>query len=105
MTTLQTIDHFNSQGGSLMATDLPARFQQAAADSKKLPKRPDNNTLLKLYSLYKQATAGDVSGSRPGGFDMEGKLKYDAWAKQKGKSKEAAMQEYVDLVESLKAKM
>jgi acyl-CoA-binding protein len=87
-----------------MATDLNARFQQAAADSKALPKRPDNNTLLKLYALYKQATVGDVSGSRPGGFDMEGKLKYDAWAKLKGKTKEAAMQEYVDLVESLKAK-
>lgn len=87
-----------------MATDLNSRFQQAAADSKQLSKRPDNNTLLKLYALYKQATVGDVSGSRPGGFDMEGKLKYDAWARQKSKSKEAAMQEYVGLVESLKAK-
>ena len=87
-----------------MSTDLQSRFQQAAEDSKKLPRRPDNNTLLKLYSLYKQATAGDVTGSRPGGFDMEGKLKYDAWAKQKGKAKEAAMQEYIDLVESLKTK-
>ncbi len=87
-----------------MSADLQSRFQQAAEDAKQLPKRPDNNTLLKLYSLYKQATAGDVSGSRPGGFDMEGKLKYDAWAKQKGKSKEAAMQEYIDLVASLKQK-
>ena len=87
-----------------MSADLQSRFQQAAEDSKKLSKRPDNNTLLKLYSLYKQATAGDVSGSRPGGFDLEGKLKYDAWAKLKGKAKDAAMQEYVDLVESLKAK-
>jgi acyl-CoA-binding protein len=86
-----------------MSTDLSSRFGQAAAESKQLTKRPDNNTLLKLYSLYKQATAGDVTGSRPGGFDMEGKMKYDAWAKQKGKSKEAAMQEYIDLVESLKA--
>jgi diazepam-binding inhibitor (GABA receptor modulator, acyl-CoA-binding protein) len=87
-----------------MSTDLQSRFQQATEDSKKLPKRPDNNTLLKLYALYKQATVGDVSGSRPGGFDMEGKMKYDAWAKQKGKAREAAMQEYIDLVESLKAK-
>jgi diazepam-binding inhibitor (GABA receptor modulating acyl-CoA-binding protein) len=87
-----------------MSTDLQSRFQQAAEDSKKLPKRPDNNTMLKLYSLYKQSTVGDVTGSRPGGFDMEGKMKYDAWAKQKGKAKDAAMQEYVDLVESLKAK-
>ena len=87
-----------------MSTDLASRFQQAAEDSKKLSRRPDNNTLLKLYSLYKQATLGDVSGSRPGGFDMEGKMKYDAWAKQKGKAKDAAMQEYIDLVENLKAK-
>ena len=87
-----------------MSADLQSRFQQAAKDSKELPKRPDNNTLLKLYSLYKQATAGDVTGSRPGGFDMEGKMKYDAWARQKGKAREAAMQEYIDLVESLKAK-
>ena len=87
-----------------MSTDLPSRFQQAAEDSKKLPKRPDNNTLLKLYALYKQATVGDASGSRPGGFDMEGKMKFDAWAKQKGKAKQAAMHEYIDLVESLKVK-
>ena len=86
-----------------MSTDLQSRFQQATEDSKKLTKRPDNNTLLKLYSLFKQATVGDVTGSRPGGFDMEGKLKYDAWAKQKGKAKDAAMQEYIDLVESLKS--
>jgi diazepam-binding inhibitor (GABA receptor modulating acyl-CoA-binding protein) len=85
-------------------SDLQAQFDQAAADAKQLPKRPDNNTLLKLYSLYKQATAGDVTGSRPGGFDLEGKLKYDAWEKQKGKTKETAMQEYIALVESLKKK-
>jgi diazepam-binding inhibitor (GABA receptor modulating acyl-CoA-binding protein) len=84
--------------------DVKAAFEQAALDSKKLAKRPDNNTLLKLYALYKQATSGDVSGSRPAGFDMEGKLKYDAWAKLKGKTKDAAMQEYAALVESLKAK-
>ena len=83
--------------------DVKAAFEQAALEVKKL-KRPDNNTLLKLYALYKQATSGDVSGSRPAGFDMEGKLKYDAWAKLKGKTKDAAMQDYVALVESLKAK-
>lgn len=84
--------------------DVKAAFEQAALDAKKLPKKPDNNTLLKLYALYKQATSGDVSGSRPAGFDMEGKLKYDAWAKLKGKTQDAAMQDYVALVESLKAK-
>ena len=87
-----------------MAADLKSRFEQAAVDAKQLPKKPDNNTLLMLYSLYKQATVGDVTGSRPGGFDIEGKMKYDAWAKQKGKAKEAAMQQYVDLVQSLKQK-
>ena len=87
-----------------MAADLKSRFEQAAADAKQLPKKPDNNTLLKLYSLYKQATTGDLTGGRPGGFDIEGKMKYDAWAKQKGKAKEAAMQEYVELVEGLKHK-
>ncbi len=85
-------------------SDLKAQFDQAAADAKGLPKRPDNNTLLKLYALFKQATSGDVTGSRPGGFDLEGKLKYDAWAKQKGKTKDAAMQEYITLVEGLKKK-
>jgi len=85
-------------------SDLQAQFDQAAVDVKQLPKKPDNNTLLKLYSLYKQATVGDVTGGRPGGFDLEGKLKYDAWAKQKGKTKETAMQEYIALVESLRKK-
>ena len=85
-------------------SDLQAQFDQAAVDVKQLPKKPDNNTLLKLYSLYKQATVGDVTGGRPGGFDLEGKLKYDAWAKQKGKAKEAAMQAYIALVDSLRKK-
>jgi acyl-CoA-binding protein len=85
-------------------SDLKAQFDQAAVDVKQLSGKPDNNTLLKLYSLYKQATVGDVTGGRPGGFDLEGKLKYDAWAKQKGKTTEAAMQEYIALVESLKKK-
>jgi diazepam-binding inhibitor (GABA receptor modulating acyl-CoA-binding protein) len=84
--------------------DLKAAFEAAAQDAKKLPKKPDNDTLLKLYSLYKQATAGDVTGSRPGGFDIEGKLKYDAWAKLKGTTQEAAMQEYINLVEGLKTR-
>jgi len=85
-------------------SDLQAQFDQAAVDVKQLPKKPDNNTLLKLYSLYKQATVGDVTGGRPGGFDLEGKLKHDAWAKQKGKTQETAMQEYIALVESLRKK-
>ncbi len=82
--------------------DLKARFEQAVAESKQLPEKPDNMTLLKLYALYKQATAGDVEGKRPGFTDMVGRAKYDAWAELKGKSGDEAKQEYVDLVESLK---
>lgn len=84
--------------------DLEARFEQAAKAAKELPKKPDDNTLLKLYALYKQATVGDVSGERPGGFNFVDRAKYDAWAKQKGVKKEAAMQSYIDLVESLRKK-
>jgi acyl-CoA-binding protein len=79
-----------------------AAFDTAVAASKQLPEKPDNMTLLKIYSLYKQATEGDVEGKRPGFTDMVGRAKYDAWAAVKGKSKDDAMQEYVDLIESLK---
>lgn len=82
--------------------DLKARFEQAVAESKQLPEKPDNMTLLKIYALYKQATAGDVEGKRPGFTDMVGRAKYDAWDALKGKSSEEAMQEYIDLIESLK---
>ncbi len=84
-----------------MATSKAA-FEKAVADSKKLPEKPDNATLLKLYSLYKQATEGDVQGKRPGFADMVGRAKWDAWNAIKGKSEEEAMAEYVALVESLK---
>ena len=82
--------------------DLATRFQTAADDSKKLTKRPDNDTLLKLYSLFKQGANGDVEGKRPGFTDLVGRAKYDAWAKIKGMPQEDDMQQYVDLVESLK---
>lgn len=82
--------------------DLKSQFEQAVADSKKLPEKPDNMTLLKIYSLYKQASSGDVEGKRPGFTDMVGRAKWDAWNELKGKSSEAAMQEYIDLIESLK---
>ncbi len=81
---------------------LKAAFDAAVAASKGLPEKPDNMTLLKLYALYKQATEGDVEGKRPGFTDMVGRAKYDAWATLKGKSKDESMQEYVDLIESLK---
>lgn len=83
-------------------SDLKTQFEKAAQEAQKLPKKPDNNTLLRLYAYYKQATVGDVSGKRPGFMDMVGQAKYDAWAKVKGTSNEAAMQSYVDLVNQLK---
>ena len=81
--------------------DLKATFEQAVADSKSLPEKPDNMTLLKIYALYKQASAGDVDGKRPGFADMVGRAKYDAWAKVKGQSTDDAMKNYVALVKSL----
>lgn len=77
-------------------------FQAAVDRSKTIPTRPSNEDLLALYSLYKQATAGDVSGKRPGMFDMKGRAKYDAWAGRKGMSKDQAMTEYIALVDKLK---
>ncbi len=83
-------------------SDLKAQFDQAVADSTQLSERPDNQTLLQLYGLYKQATVGDSAGTRPGFTDIAGRMKFDAWAALKGKSGEEAMQEYIDLIESLK---
>ena len=82
--------------------DLKSQFEKAVADSKSLPEKPDNATLLKLYALYKQGSGGDVDGKRPGFTDMVGRAKWDAWNELKGKAGTEAMQEYVDLIESLK---
>jgi acyl-CoA-binding protein len=82
--------------------DLKSSFEKAVAESKTLPEKPDNATLLQIYALYKQATGGDVDGKRPGFTDMVGRAKWDAWNALKGKDTKAAMQEYVDLIESLK---
>ena len=84
-------------------SDLKARFEQAAKDVQKLPERPDNDTLLRLYALYKQGSEGDVSGPKPGFFDFVGTAKYEAWAKLAGTSSDEAMQKYVDLVKKLTA--
>jgi len=81
--------------------DLKAKFEAAAAAAKQTKKKPDNTTLLKLYSYYTQATEGDVQGARPGGFDFVGAAKYDAWAKLKGTSRDEAMQNYIKQVERL----
>ena len=82
-------------------SDLSARFEQAVADSTKLSARPDNPTLLKIYALYKQATAGDASGERPGFGDMVARAKWDAWNALKGQSSDDAKQAYIDLIGSL----
>ena len=82
--------------------DLKVKFDKAVADSKTLPEKPDNAKLLQLYALYKQSSDGDVDGKRPGFTDMVGRAKWDAWNAIKGKDAKAAMQEYVDLIESLK---
>ena len=82
-------------------SDLTARFNAAVANSKNLSERPDNATLLKIYGLYKQATAGDNAEKKPGFGDMVGRAKWDAWHGLKGTSADAAMQQYIDLIESL----
>ena len=83
--------------------DLKALFEQAAKDVHSLAERPDNDTLLRLYALYKQGAEGDVSGPKPGFFDFVGTAKYEAWAKLKGTAQDQAMQKYVDLVKKLTA--
>jgi acyl-CoA-binding protein len=83
-------------------TTLKANFDKAVAESKTLPERPDNMTLLRIYALYKQATEGDASGERPGMTDFVGRAKFDAWAALKGTGKDKAMKSYVDLIEELK---
>jgi len=82
---------------------LSERFEMAAREAQGLPKRPSDQTLLKLYALYKQAALGDVSGDRPGLGDLVGRFKYDAWALVKGMSREEAMRSYIDLVKNLNA--
>jgi acyl-CoA-binding protein len=82
--------------------DMKQMFDQAVTDSKNLSDRPSNDTLLQLYSLYKQATEGDVNGETPAALDFVAKAKYQAWSGLRGKSREAAMQEYVQLINKLK---
>lgn len=87
------------------AKSLGDQFKDAKARVEKLPARPSNDQLLDLYGLYKQATEGDVAGSRPGMLDLKGRAKYDAWARRKGASKDDAMKKYVALVDALEAGM
>ncbi len=83
-------------------SDLENQFKLAADEVQQLKDRPGDASLLKLYALYKQATVGDVSGSRPGLSNFVGRAKYDSWVKVKGMSTTEAMQQYIALVEKLK---
>jgi diazepam-binding inhibitor (GABA receptor modulating acyl-CoA-binding protein) len=76
-------------------------FEQAAEAAKDLPERPDDQTMLKLYALYKQGSSGDVTGSKPSFFDFVGAAKFEAWGKLKGTSEEEAKSQYVELVQKL----
>ena len=82
-------------------SDLKALFEQAAKDVHALTERPDNDTLLRLYALYKQGSEGDVNGPKPGFFDFVGTAKYEAWNKLAGTSQEDAMKKYIALVKKL----
>jgi diazepam-binding inhibitor (GABA receptor modulating acyl-CoA-binding protein) len=82
-------------------SDLNAAFDQAILDSKNLSERPDNATLLKLYALYKQGSAGENTETKPGFGDMVARAKWDAWNKLKGTSQDEAMQQYIDLIAEL----
>jgi diazepam-binding inhibitor (GABA receptor modulator, acyl-CoA-binding protein) len=86
-------------------TDIKDTFEKAVIESKELPSRPDNETLLMIYSLYKQATEGDIDPeNKPGMFDFVAKAKYDAWSSLKGVSAEDAMGKYIDLIAELSSK-
>ena len=82
--------------------DINKEFENAVSRSKELTERPSNEVLLKIYSLYKQATIGDNEGERPGGFDFKAIAKFDAWMELKGRAKEDCMKEYIDIINSLK---
>jgi acyl-CoA-binding protein len=81
---------------------LQEKFEKAVLESKQLPKKPSNDTLLKIYSLYKQATQGDVKGEKPNGFDFINMAKYNAWKSLSGKKTNESKQEYIDLINNLK---
>ena len=82
-------------------SSLTERFEEAVTKSKTLTTRPDNQTLLKIYALYKQGTLGDVQGTKPGFVDMVGRAKYEAWEGLQGKSQDEAMQDYIALIDRL----
>jgi len=93
----------NRKGDRDMSEDLQARFQKASEEVTQLSEAPDNMMKLQLYALFKQGTEGDVQSKRPGMMDMVNRYKWDAWKTHEGKSQDQAMEEYIALVEELKA--
>jgi acyl-CoA-binding protein len=91
----------DNEEGDLLG-DIDTRFRQAAAAAKQLQEKPDNDTLLQLYALYKQGSEGDVVGEKPGFFDFVGIAKFEAWEKLHGMDQDEAKQRYIDLVEKLR---
>jgi diazepam-binding inhibitor (GABA receptor modulating acyl-CoA-binding protein) len=90
-----------------MPTSAPtssAAFEAAQVRVKQLPRAPATDELLELYSLYKQATLGDVAGKRPEPLDFKARAKYDAWATRKSMRRDDAMAAYVALVAKLTQK-
>jgi diazepam-binding inhibitor (GABA receptor modulating acyl-CoA-binding protein) len=95
--------NLHSQLKQMLTMDVKVLFDQATEESQNLSERPSNETLLQLYGLYKQSTEGDINVDPPSNpFDFVSRAKYDAWLNLKGKSKEAAMKEYVELINKLK---
>jgi acyl-CoA-binding protein len=92
---------WDRNAGAAQLDDVKERFERAVAKSKTLTSRPDNPTLLKIYSLFKQATVGDVEGEQPGFIEMVARAKYDAWAALAGMSPEQAMKDYIALIDRL----
>ena len=97
---IQRLTYFRSKRADM---ELKVLFEEAVKDSKSLSEKPSNETLLQLYSLYKQATEGDNNNEPPANpFDFVSRAKYEAWMNVKGKSTDEAMQEYVALINKLK---
>ena len=66
-----------------------------------LKNRPNDNELLKLYGLFKQANEGDNNSPEPGFLDIKGKRKWTAWRANIGNSNDTAKQDYINFVMEL----
>lgn len=98
---LKAVARAGDASNATTMNDLHQRFERAVDAAKSLPERPDNDTLLQLYALYKQAAEGDAHGPQPGFFDFVGNAKREAWERLAGTAAEDAMRRYVELVERL----